>query len=69
MAGKNPPTGGSSVTPPPVNSIELSVPCVQIPVKEYQRLLESDAILDALYAAGVDNWEFYDIAMETRDND
>jgi hypothetical protein len=37
---------------------------VEIPVTEWERLCERDTVLDALEAAGVDNWEGFDIAME-----
>lgn len=35
---------------------------IVISKKEYQTLRENDRFLDALEAAGVDNWEGYDIA-------
>lgn len=37
---------------------------VTIPAKEYARLCEDQRKLDALEAAGVDNWDGYDWAME-----
>jgi hypothetical protein len=37
---------------------------VTISVQEYLRLLEAQAVLDALEGAGVDNWQGYDLAME-----
>ena len=41
---------------------------VTIPQKEYQELLDADAVLVALETAGVENWEGYSIAMETLDD-
>lgn len=40
---------------------------VTIPKKEYDQLLEDSRILEALYAAGVDNWTWYGDAMATLD--
>ena len=37
---------------------------VAITEKEYQKLLEDQKFLEALKAAGVDNWSGYDYAME-----
>jgi len=37
---------------------------ITISKKLYDQLVESDRILDALNAAGVDNWEGYEFAME-----
>jgi hypothetical protein len=37
---------------------------IEIPLEEYDRLLEQDRWLDALSAAGVDNWDGYDCAVE-----
>lgn len=37
---------------------------VTISKEEYEELLESQKILDALYAGGVDNWEWYDASLE-----
>jgi hypothetical protein len=37
---------------------------VTISTDEYESLKESDRKLSALEAAGVDNWEGYDYAME-----
>lgn len=37
---------------------------VNIPKGEYEDLLEASAFLDALEAAGVDNWVGYDFARE-----
>jgi hypothetical protein len=34
-------------------------PTVTITKKEYESLLEDSKILQALYAGGVDNWEWY----------
>lgn len=38
---------------------------VNIPRSEYEELLESRAWLEALEAAGVDNWDGFDYAQET----
>ena len=37
---------------------------VTISADQYEQLLEDSARLSALRAAGVDNWEGYDYAME-----
>jgi hypothetical protein len=37
---------------------------VTISKTEYEDLLESQKILDTLYASGVDNWEWYDASLE-----
>lgn len=37
---------------------------VTISKEEYEELLKSQKILDALYAGGVDNWEWYDASLE-----
>jgi phage pi2 protein 07 len=37
---------------------------VTITKKEYDKLKEKRDLLDALEAAGVDNWDGYDYAME-----
>lgn len=37
---------------------------VIIPKAEYERLLEDQRFLDALSAAGVDNWDGYSYALE-----
>lgn len=37
---------------------------IEIPLKKYKRLLKSEEKLNCLEAAGVDNWEGYDFAME-----
>lgn len=39
------------------------IPFVTIPRKEYDALLQGDRILNALYAGGVDNWEWYGEAL------
>jgi len=38
---------------------ELKLPSVVIPEAQLQRLRKRDAILSALEAGGVDNWEWY----------
>lgn len=40
---------------------------VEITQEEYDSLLESARMLEALNAAGVDNWEGYDYALEIFD--
>ena len=35
---------------------------IEISINEYEELLEDSAFLNALNAAGVDNWEGYDVA-------
>lgn len=42
---------------------------VTITKEEYDDLLETKCWADALEAAGVDNWEGYDYAMEILDED
>jgi hypothetical protein len=37
---------------------------VTIPKYEYDRLLDAERYLDALYVAGVDNWDGYNYALE-----
>ncbi len=37
---------------------------VTITREEYDDLLEDSAILHALYAGGVDDWEWYDASLE-----
>lgn len=37
---------------------------ITIPLKEYNDLIDSQAWLDALESAGVDNWSGYDYAVE-----
>lgn len=44
-------------------------PRISVTVKEYTQLLRSEAVLDALEAGGVDNWEGYDIAMQSLQED
>jgi len=40
---------------------------VTITVKEYTKLKEDARILQALYDAGVDNWEWFDDALNSLD--
>lgn len=43
---------------------------ITIPLKEYNQLIHDQEFLQALQAAGVDNWEGYDYAWEImKDND
>lgn len=44
-----------------------TAPSVTISLAEYEELLESDAMLNALTAAGVDNWDGYDEAISIYD--
>lgn len=37
---------------------------ITITLKEYNKLIENDAFMDALVAAGVDNWDGYDEAKD-----
>lgn len=37
---------------------------ITITLKEYNKLIENDAFMDALVAAGVDNWNGYEAAQE-----
>jgi hypothetical protein len=37
---------------------------VTIPKEEYEDLIRSKKILDALYAGGVDNWDWYGQSLE-----
>jgi hypothetical protein len=37
---------------------------MEITNERYNDLIEEEMLLDALYAAGVDNWDGWDIAME-----
>lgn len=37
---------------------------VTITLEEYETLLHDSKVLQALFSAGVDNWEGYDFAME-----
>lgn len=41
---------------------------VTIPKQEYEDLLRASKILNALYRAGVDNWEWYGDALEDIDD-
>lgn len=41
------------------NTLEM----MYVPKDAYEQLVKDSAILDALYAAGVDNWEGYEEAM------
>lgn len=42
---------------------------ITISYKDYLELLEESRILDKLYAGGVDNWEWYDLAMEGKEDE
>jgi hypothetical protein len=41
------------------------VNCVIIPEKVYKELLGDSELLEALYAAGVDNWQGFEIAKDS----
>lgn len=43
----------------------MIVDTVTIPKKEYDELLQAQRELNALHAAGVDNWDWYGDAMES----
>jgi hypothetical protein len=43
--------------------------CVTLTREEYNKLLEAKRFLRALEAAGVDNWEGYDIAKDILEKD
>lgn len=42
---------------------------VTISKKRHDELLESERILNALYAGGVDNWEWYDESLGNMNDD
>jgi hypothetical protein len=42
---------------------------ITIPKMDYDKLIKDQLILRALYSAGVDNWEGYDIALEYIEED
>ncbi len=42
---------------------------ISIPKKIYDGLVEDQEFLEALQSAGVDNWEGYDMARESMDED
>ena len=37
---------------------------ISIPKKKYDELLKNSEILEALYAGGVDNWEWYEESLK-----
>lgn len=41
----------------------------QLTEARYNELLKAEAILNALYAAGVDNWEWYGDALKDIEDD
>lgn len=41
---------------------------VSIPLEEYAELLKDGELLHALFAAGVDGWDGYEIALESLDD-
>lgn len=47
------------------NKITDALDTVEISKKVYLELVQDQAILNALFAAGVDNWEGYGIAIES----
>ena len=42
---------------------------ITISVERYNELIRSENILNALYAGGVDNWEWYEEALENMDDE
>ena len=42
---------------------------ITIPVEEYERLLNDSHFLEALRAAGVDNWDGYEVAQDMMEED
>lgn len=42
---------------------------ITITKKEHDDLLQDQKILRALYGAGVDNWEGYDVALDDLDSE
>lgn len=49
--------------------LKTDVPTVTIPLSEYSELLVDRKWLRCLEAAGVDNWDGYDIAQDMLDPD
>lgn len=47
----------------------LASDTVQISKYEYKKLVHDQKVLNALYAGGVDNWEWYDASLETLETD
>lgn len=45
----------------------IEIPTKTISLAVYEALVEGERVLNRLYAAGVDNWEGYDYAMELGD--
>lgn len=42
---------------------------ITISKKKYDSLIKDKYVLDRLYAAGVENWEWYDAAFENDEED
>jgi len=42
---------------------------VTISVERYEELLEAERFLEALRSAGVDNWDGYDFALESMEEE
>ncbi len=42
---------------------------ITLSIKEYQKLYDASALLDALMASGVDNWEGYSHALDLLEED
>lgn len=40
---------------------------ITIPIEKYEELMQDSLLLSALHAAGIDNWDGYDIAQDLRD--
>lgn len=48
---------------------DISNDTFTISADRYNELIRSEKILNALYAGGVDNWEWYGEALENLDED
>ena len=46
-----------------IKAMKLAIELITINKQEYDELVEASRILDALNAAGVDNWEGYEWVM------
>jgi len=49
--------------------IKMETEMITITKKRYEQLFEAEKELRALHCAGVDNWEGYDDAMESLEED
>lgn len=50
-----------------ITALPVTDDTVTVSAERYAELIEAEAFLDALEAAGVDNWEGYDFAQEIFD--